>query len=81
MMRQQGHARILVGLVLSGLALALTASAATPDSSTAPDPESARGGDERRIVNSCNRLDKKKGTAEGKKGPACEKGDAKKATA
>ena len=37
-MRRQEHARMLVGLVLSGLALGLTASAATPDSSMAPDP-------------------------------------------
>jgi hypothetical protein len=37
-MRQQRHSRILAGVVLSGLALALTAGAATSDSSTAPDP-------------------------------------------
>ena len=37
-MRRQEHARMVVGLVLSGLALGLTASAATPDSSMSPDP-------------------------------------------
>jgi len=37
-MRLHGHASVLVGLVLSALALGLTASAATPDSSTPPDP-------------------------------------------
>src|SRR6185437_6922050 len=39
-MRRLGHASMLAGLVLSGLALGLMASAATPDSSNALDPGS-----------------------------------------
>jgi hypothetical protein len=37
-MPRNGYASMLLGLVLSGLALGLTASAATPDSSKALDP-------------------------------------------
>jgi hypothetical protein len=37
-MRRNGHASMLLGLVLSVLAVGLTASAATPDSSKALDP-------------------------------------------
>ena len=37
-MRRHAHAKIHAGLVLTALALGLTASAASPDSATAPDP-------------------------------------------
>ena len=37
-MSRHGHAKMLAGLVLSGLALPLTASAVAQGSSTAPDP-------------------------------------------